>query len=196
MDPTHIPKLFGHRLRLARTRASLSQAGLAERLGVGQDTISHYEKGRSQPNIVMTYHLAKILAVDVNYFFQLDPPVVDADTFALMPSLPTTSYQYIVQFIEQAARNQQLHQYFQREFQRDTQQCIKQALEREVRDLESLKLKNKHDILCQGMAHFSLILVYLAQLERSAVSDDLLKRIWKQGKRFMQFIYEWQEVSA
>jgi hypothetical protein len=40
MKHTHTPTLFGHRLRLARWRAELSQTGLAQRLVVGVDHIA------------------------------------------------------------------------------------------------------------------------------------------------------------
>jgi transcriptional regulator with XRE-family HTH domain len=85
---------------------------LAQRLGVGQDTISHYEKGQSQPNIVMTYYLAEILAVDVNYFFPIQANDADDDTLALLQSLSRVSYNYILQFIEHAARGQQQQRFF------------------------------------------------------------------------------------
>ena len=193
---THIPTHFGHRLRLARIRAQLSQAGLAQRLGVGQDTISHYEKGQSQPNIVMTYYLAEILAVDVNYFFPIQANDADDDTLALLQSLSIVSYSYILQFIEQAARGQQQQHFFHKELSRDRQQCIQQGIERELQALEGLQLRNQREELFAGLAHFSLILTYLAQLDRELVAEDTLQRIWQQNKRFLQFVRDWQEASC
>jgi transcriptional regulator with XRE-family HTH domain len=62
-------KFFAKRLRMARLAANLSQKGLAYYLQVGQDTISNNERGKVIPNILILYHMAEILGINVSYFF-------------------------------------------------------------------------------------------------------------------------------
>lgn len=52
-------------LRAARTRAGLSQAGLAARSGVSQSVISVYEAGRRQPSLPMLTNLVEATGCDL-----------------------------------------------------------------------------------------------------------------------------------
>ena len=53
----------GSRLKAARKRKGLTQAGLAERVGVGQVTIARMETGTRGPSVPMLLKLAKALRV-------------------------------------------------------------------------------------------------------------------------------------
>lgn len=55
---------FGWNLRLARHRARLRQQDLADRLGVYQSGVSHWELGRSMPKPRTLQRLADALGVD------------------------------------------------------------------------------------------------------------------------------------
>lgn len=51
-------------LRIARARAGLTLSELADRAGVGLNTISAIERGRQAPQAVTVHRLARALGVD------------------------------------------------------------------------------------------------------------------------------------
>lgn len=61
---------IGRRLRQARTGCGLSQAALADRLGVSFQQVQKYEKGINRLSASMLYRIAALLAVPVNFFFE------------------------------------------------------------------------------------------------------------------------------
>lgn len=59
---------FGEKLKAARTKKGLTQTELAKLAGIGMNTISNYESGRTYPQNREVYtKLAKILDVDTDY---------------------------------------------------------------------------------------------------------------------------------
>lgn len=58
---------YRERMRELRHRDSLSQAGLAKRLGVSQSTVAGWEKRKSEPNIEMLRRMAVAFGVTVDY---------------------------------------------------------------------------------------------------------------------------------
>ena len=56
---------IGNLLSGARLKARLSQAQLAEKLGVRQNMISDYERGKRRLSLSMAKHIAKILRIKV-----------------------------------------------------------------------------------------------------------------------------------
>jgi transcriptional regulator with XRE-family HTH domain len=63
---------FGERLRARRRMMvpKLSQAELADKLGVTFQQIQKYEKGRNRMSAAMMVQIAAVLKVDVQYFFE------------------------------------------------------------------------------------------------------------------------------
>lgn len=60
--------LFGEKLRKRRKALKISQLELAQRAGLGINTISNYEKGHTYPQNREIYNvLAEILMTDPNY---------------------------------------------------------------------------------------------------------------------------------
>ena len=60
---------FGKRLRKLRISKGLVQEQLAEKAGVSADFISLIERGYRAPSFETIQKLAKILQVEVSYFF-------------------------------------------------------------------------------------------------------------------------------
>ena len=60
----------GGRLRARRTELGLSQATLAQYLGLTFSQVQKYEKGANRIGAGRLYHLAAILGVSVPYFFE------------------------------------------------------------------------------------------------------------------------------
>ena len=58
--------MFAANLKKARHRANLSQAALAEKLFVTQQTVAKWESGESLPDLENAYALAKLLGVSVD----------------------------------------------------------------------------------------------------------------------------------
>ena len=51
---------FSNNLKKIRKSLKLSQAGLAKLVDISQRTISHYEKGDSEPELIIVCRLARI----------------------------------------------------------------------------------------------------------------------------------------
>lgn len=69
-------KLFAEHVKEARRRAGLSQAELAEKLGVGQNTISNYENATgdkgSAPKLETAAKMAEVLDVSLDWLVGYD----------------------------------------------------------------------------------------------------------------------------
>ena len=61
---------FNDRLKEARNNVGLTQEQLAKKLGLAKSTITGYEKGTSEPNMITVKLLMDILKVDANYLWQ------------------------------------------------------------------------------------------------------------------------------
>ncbi len=66
IEPTDIPTI-GERIRLARKRAGLNQAALAERLGVTQPAVANWESGVHDPRRVVLAKLADALGTSLDW---------------------------------------------------------------------------------------------------------------------------------
>jgi transcriptional regulator with XRE-family HTH domain len=78
-------KYMGTRIKSARERKGLSQAGLGKALGVTQSAVGQWEtKGGTQPNMDNLVHMAEILETTVEYLAEGkaspfgEPPKIDA----------------------------------------------------------------------------------------------------------------------
>lgn len=63
---------FGLRLREARRAAGLTQTDLAALVEVTQTTISCWELGETEPNIVKIRRLARVLKITVGYLLDAE----------------------------------------------------------------------------------------------------------------------------
>ena len=61
--------LVGRNVRRLRIAAGLSQAQLAERMGVDRAYVSGLELGQRNPTVVTLWHIAKALGVKVRLLF-------------------------------------------------------------------------------------------------------------------------------
>jgi transcriptional regulator with XRE-family HTH domain len=62
--------MVGRNVRRLRIAAGLSQAELAERMGVDRAYVSGLELGQRNPTIVTLWHIAKALGVKLRLFFR------------------------------------------------------------------------------------------------------------------------------
>jgi transcriptional regulator with XRE-family HTH domain len=69
-----VRRLVGRNVKRLRTAAGLSQAELAERMGVDRAYVSGLELGQRNPTIVTLWHIAKALGVNVRLFFEEEKP--------------------------------------------------------------------------------------------------------------------------
>jgi transcriptional regulator with XRE-family HTH domain len=65
-----VRKLVGDNVRRLRLAAELSQAALAERMGVDRAYISGLEKGDRNPTVLSLWHASKALDVPIRSFFE------------------------------------------------------------------------------------------------------------------------------
>ena len=65
-----IRKAVGGRIRVCRKLLGLTQADLADRMGIRFQQIQKYESGTNEAATVRLFQLAKALEVPVQYFFE------------------------------------------------------------------------------------------------------------------------------
>jgi len=75
--PTREAPIFGKKLAELRVRHGLTQVELAEKLGVSQKTITHYERRTSNPSLELINRLAA--------FFDVPPAELVDDTLEPQP---------------------------------------------------------------------------------------------------------------
>jgi transcriptional regulator with XRE-family HTH domain len=73
----HEIEKIGQRIREARERLGLTQEQLAELIGKGRDTVSHYEIGDRAIVVTELPALAHALKVPISYFFGNDEPAAE-----------------------------------------------------------------------------------------------------------------------
>lgn len=61
---------FNNRLKEARISKELTQEQLAVNIGVAKSTVTGYEKGNSEPNMLTIQKIMDALDVDANFLFQ------------------------------------------------------------------------------------------------------------------------------
>jgi transcriptional regulator with XRE-family HTH domain len=59
-------KALGARLAAARDAAGFSQAALAEELGIAQQTLAHYETGRSRVSVALMLEMSRVLRFSID----------------------------------------------------------------------------------------------------------------------------------
>jgi transcriptional regulator with XRE-family HTH domain len=64
-----VRRMVGRNVRRLRIAAGLSQAGLAERMGVDRAYVSGLELGQRNPTVLTLWHIAKALGVKLRLFF-------------------------------------------------------------------------------------------------------------------------------
>jgi transcriptional regulator with XRE-family HTH domain len=66
--------MVGRNVKRLRIAAGLTQAALAERLGVDRAYVSGLELGQRNPTIVTLWHITKALGVKLQAFFDEEKP--------------------------------------------------------------------------------------------------------------------------
>lgn len=79
---------YGSRIRDYRILKNLEQEQLASELGVTQQTVSNYEKGKTDPGIATLEKMCSILGITMMEFFAVDQDV---------SALPSDVYEFIIQ---------------------------------------------------------------------------------------------------
>ncbi len=69
-----VRRLVGRNVKRLRMAAGLSQAELAERMGVDRAYVSGLELDQRNPTIVTLWHIANALGVKVRLFFEEEKP--------------------------------------------------------------------------------------------------------------------------
>jgi transcriptional regulator with XRE-family HTH domain len=69
-----VRRMVGRNVKRLRIAAGISQAKLAERMGVDRAYVSGLELGQRNPTIVTLWHLSKALGSDLRSFFRPDRP--------------------------------------------------------------------------------------------------------------------------
>jgi transcriptional regulator with XRE-family HTH domain len=68
--PEDVRRLVGDNVRRLRSAASLTQAKLAEKMGVDRGYISSLELGGRNPTIITLWHVAQALGVKIGSLFE------------------------------------------------------------------------------------------------------------------------------
>jgi transcriptional regulator with XRE-family HTH domain len=89
--PNPIDRHVGSRVRMRRMLISMSQEKLGEALGLTFQQVQKYEKGANRISASKLQHIAKILAVPVEFFFE-GAPVGDTAPGVGFGEMPSPSY--------------------------------------------------------------------------------------------------------
>jgi len=202
---TTLLQFFGQRLRAARRAANLSQEGLAKRVSAGQDTISHYEQGKSMPGMVMVFQLAQALCVDVRYFFPDDTfsgiPEEDRETLALLTTLSPVAYQYVLTFVRYFVNNQRRRHFLNNG--NDSRSTQMKFLERDLQVLEQTtraayrQARNGSSLVDEdvpplyALVGFTATLLMGIQVETlDPQTEEMVKRLTTNGNRLALMVRE------
>ena len=82
---------FSNNLKKIRKSLKLSQAGLAKLVDISQRTISHYEKGDSEPELIIVCRLADAFNITVDQLLGYDTNS-DADRYVDLNNLVLEYY--------------------------------------------------------------------------------------------------------
>ena len=63
-------KALGLNIRAERNRKALSQAELAEKVDMSENSINAIERGKQIPSAIKLYLIAKVLEIDINELFK------------------------------------------------------------------------------------------------------------------------------
>jgi transcriptional regulator with XRE-family HTH domain len=66
--------IVGRNVKRLRLAAGLTQAGLADRMGVDRAYVSGLELGQRNPTVVTLWHITKALGVTLRTFFDDEKP--------------------------------------------------------------------------------------------------------------------------
>jgi transcriptional regulator with XRE-family HTH domain len=66
--------MVGRNVKRLRLAAGLTQAALAERMGVDRAYVSGLELGQRNPTIVTLWHITRALGIKLHAFFEEDNP--------------------------------------------------------------------------------------------------------------------------
>jgi transcriptional regulator with XRE-family HTH domain len=69
-----VRRVVGRNVQRLRIAAGLSQAALAERMGVDRAYVSGLELGQRNPSVVTLWHVAEALGVRLQAFFRDEDP--------------------------------------------------------------------------------------------------------------------------
>src|SRR5229473_6521781 len=78
---------MGRRIRLRRRETGISQTELADHLGLSFQQVQKYEKGISRVGAVQLQQIAKMLGVDVPFFYHGDGKEPDVDSLLVFNSV-------------------------------------------------------------------------------------------------------------
>jgi transcriptional regulator with XRE-family HTH domain len=79
-------KELGQRIRLRRVEQKMSQAELGEKLGVSFQQVQKYEKGVNRIGAARLQQVAKILDVDMSFFYDTTPRSREVDSLLFIDS--------------------------------------------------------------------------------------------------------------
>lgn len=71
---------FKERIKQARVNMKMTQEQLGIHIGVAKSTITGYEKGNSEPDVMKIQKIMDVLNVDANFLFQDEMRLADTQT--------------------------------------------------------------------------------------------------------------------
>lgn len=80
---TELPVRLGRNLAARRKSLGLTQAEVAERLGVDTETLSRFERGKHVPSLLTLERLAAILSTTCGDLLAEDPPAPSSQALAM-----------------------------------------------------------------------------------------------------------------
>jgi len=111
MNPTtysDFPARVGQAIAERRQLACITQAELAERLGVSQETVSRMENGHFDPPMARLPEMADLFGCQVAEFFVRASDTVDSNAFAIsyfIDELPREDQEHVLDLVASTAKH-------------------------------------------------------------------------------------------
>ena len=80
-------KEIGIKIKFMRNKKNISSANFAQMIGISRQQLQSYESGAVDIKIDRLYNIAKILDVNVTYFFENSPNLSDDIDFNILSDL-------------------------------------------------------------------------------------------------------------
>jgi transcriptional regulator with XRE-family HTH domain len=84
-DEIPVDEAIGHRIRMARVNASMTQSQLGEHLGCSSQQIHKYERGSNRVSAGTLFVISQLLEYPVDWFFLNPQTPTEPDSVANVP---------------------------------------------------------------------------------------------------------------
>lgn len=103
-DSSTLEKEIGNKIKHIRNMRHISLENFAKILGVSRRQVQNYERGLTDIKIDRLYDIAKIVKVDITYFFENNSDTIKDIDFNILPNFNKIKDQKIKESIQELVK--------------------------------------------------------------------------------------------